>query len=793
MTKRPISKAFIIISLFAILLLGFSISGFSTIYYVNTAADAGGDGTTQELTGEHCAFKTIAQVNAASPAAGDSILFKKGETWREQLTVPSSGTNGHPITFGAYGDGADPIINGSDIMTTWVAGGREAGIFVGDMEEEVDAFTTQFDGKTVDAGVTLTVQSGTALNGTYSAMIDFDGTNDQAYAYKTFAEQTSCYVRFYFKLSADFTAGEAYQTGELFSLRDGTNQLIQIILAATPNTTTFAISNVRYLGETNVGSAASLTRGTTYYIDLYWKNHPTEGGLQWWLDGVSKGSTFIYDTSSFKPDNLWIGVATSTIIPTETSELYFDDVKISASSIGAFSADANVWAKVGVTTQPWSVCMDGTMGNIQGDFWNLLAEYNWHHNTVDDITYIYAATDPDARYTDPGVEVSQRNWGINVLGKSYIDVSNIAFEKFIQHGVRIKRESATACSYINVSNCTSRHNGMIGFNIAGSGGNYPPDNIILDTCTSYLNQMNGIMIDSYGTNITIDDCAIYNNAWTTIPNPTSWPIAGIRAITAGDRSYIDEVLVQGCHIYSNGPVILERGVANDQKGYGLHFDTITDGIARNNLIYDNDRAGIEVENSISCEAYYNIIYNHPTSSGFELYRENESNEIYNNVSYNNSIGILVGTGNTTELGVVNNLIKNNICTNNSWRELKATAGGENDGTKGIGNVYEHNCFDSESSGFIEWGSGIAKNTYDDWELAYQESTYSVELDPLFVGAGNYDFHLQGSSPCINAGTDVDLTEDYEGLKIRHAPDIGAHENQTNALFFAWNLFKQWWY
>jgi len=94
-----------------LLLFGFGIGNPDpTVYYVNTAADAGGDGTTQELTGEHCAFKTIAQVNAASPAAGDSVLFNKGNTWRETLTVPTSGSDGLPITFGAYGTGVKPKI-----------------------------------------------------------------------------------------------------------------------------------------------------------------------------------------------------------------------------------------------------------------------------------------------------------------------------------------------------------------------------------------------------------------------------------------------------------------------------------------------------------------------------------------------------------------------------------------------------------------------------------------------------------------------------------------------------------
>jgi len=63
-------------------------------------------------------YTTIAQVNAASFNAGDSILFNRGETWRETLTVPSSGSSGDHIIFSCYGTGERPKILGSDI-TTW--------------------------------------------------------------------------------------------------------------------------------------------------------------------------------------------------------------------------------------------------------------------------------------------------------------------------------------------------------------------------------------------------------------------------------------------------------------------------------------------------------------------------------------------------------------------------------------------------------------------------------------------------------------------------------------------------
>jgi len=58
------------------------------------------------------AWKTIAKVNSSSFQPGDYILFKKGEIWREQLNIPSSGIEGNPITFGAYGVGDKPAISG---------------------------------------------------------------------------------------------------------------------------------------------------------------------------------------------------------------------------------------------------------------------------------------------------------------------------------------------------------------------------------------------------------------------------------------------------------------------------------------------------------------------------------------------------------------------------------------------------------------------------------------------------------------------------------------------------------
>jgi hypothetical protein len=42
-----------------------------------------------------------------------SVLFKRGCVWTGQLTLSASGTPGHPFMLGAYGTGANPIINGT--------------------------------------------------------------------------------------------------------------------------------------------------------------------------------------------------------------------------------------------------------------------------------------------------------------------------------------------------------------------------------------------------------------------------------------------------------------------------------------------------------------------------------------------------------------------------------------------------------------------------------------------------------------------------------------------------------
>jgi Right handed beta helix region len=108
-TKHGITGIFILATFLVAL-----VPARATTYYVAAAGDDANSGTD---TGHP--WQTIAKVNAATFSAGDSILFNRGDAWQgTALTAPSGGSSGSPITFGAYGSGANPVIKGSTLLDT---------------------------------------------------------------------------------------------------------------------------------------------------------------------------------------------------------------------------------------------------------------------------------------------------------------------------------------------------------------------------------------------------------------------------------------------------------------------------------------------------------------------------------------------------------------------------------------------------------------------------------------------------------------------------------------------------
>jgi|GEM_PF-4580568 len=96
---------------------------FSETYYVSSSEGKDGNvGTTSAAP-----WKTLKKVGSSTFVPGDRIVLKRGDVWQESLVFSSSGAPGKEIMVSAYGEGKNPLINGSTVVDRWVPSG--AGVY----------------------------------------------------------------------------------------------------------------------------------------------------------------------------------------------------------------------------------------------------------------------------------------------------------------------------------------------------------------------------------------------------------------------------------------------------------------------------------------------------------------------------------------------------------------------------------------------------------------------------------------------------------------------------------------
>tara|TARA_B110001450_G_scaffold236794_1_gene242502 strand:+ start:361 stop:2028 length:1668 start_codon:yes stop_codon:yes gene_type:complete len=89
------------------IILSFAINNlFATTYYVSNSGDDRNSGLSSADP-----WSSISKINSSIFIPGDSILLNRNDTWNERLQVPTAGTIGLNILFGAYGTGSKPIID----------------------------------------------------------------------------------------------------------------------------------------------------------------------------------------------------------------------------------------------------------------------------------------------------------------------------------------------------------------------------------------------------------------------------------------------------------------------------------------------------------------------------------------------------------------------------------------------------------------------------------------------------------------------------------------------------------
>ena len=100
-------------TLIVILLICFTAD--AKTYYVSNSGNDNNNGLSTTSP-----WKTLDKVSSFTGfVAGDAILFNRGEVFYGSIKINNSGSSGNPITFGAYGSGAKPVITGFATVNGW--------------------------------------------------------------------------------------------------------------------------------------------------------------------------------------------------------------------------------------------------------------------------------------------------------------------------------------------------------------------------------------------------------------------------------------------------------------------------------------------------------------------------------------------------------------------------------------------------------------------------------------------------------------------------------------------------
>jgi parallel beta-helix repeat protein len=244
-------------------------------------------------------------------------------------------------------------------------------------------------------------------------------------------------------------------------------------------------------------------------------------------------------------------------------------------------------------------------------------------------------------------------------------------------------------------------------------------------------------------------------------------------------------IIQNCDVSWIGGEYVNPAVDATRLGNGISIIlNCTNIIARYNKINQCFDAGISpqgwgVFTQNNLQFYYNTISNCWYS--YELWTDAgvvmTNTHFYNNTCYNSggsfsasqrpdnlySAHICIWSFNGD---MTNTIIKNNIFDISLQHAVRIHE------STYPGLIIDNNLYNVADVAYTASGSF---ETLAEWQADCGQEVNSVSGDPLFLTPIN--FHLQATSPAIDTGTDVGLTEDYDGnvVPFNSIPDIGAYE------------------
>ena len=358
-------------------------------------------------------YKTIAKVNGLGLPVGSTVYFHTGETWREQLTVPSSGTSGNPITFTKYDStgesGADPIISGADLVTTWT-------LYSGTWKTAIEKTHANSYGTSGERNYRNILPADSALYSGTGIRITVKAAGSGEWAF----DGASVGV---------MTTGDVYDDTTRITWDGGAN--FDTVAA----------------GATSVSDSIGFDFDKTlrYGFHLYMTDRSNMS--------YEAGGTFdsYYNTSTDHTMTL-----DPPLIPSVTGqwncitklEVYVPEV----------------YYNTGISTAPDIVFINGAVA-VQATYSaNVSADSTWFWTTAGaDTLFIYTTTASDTS----NIEVGQRDNCIYMVAKDYITIENIHAKHSNVHGIHLNDWSSGGMSNIIIQDNTVSYCG--GKNVGGNG------------------------------------------------------------------------------------------------------------------------------------------------------------------------------------------------------------------------------------------------------------------------------------------------------------------------------------
>lgn len=466
-----------------------------TQYFVDPAGSDAAAGTSPAV-----AWQTLTHAGAASYSAGDSLLLKRGGKWRETLTFPSSGSNGSPITIGAYGTGADPIISAADVLSTtgWTLHTDTLATFLSDNFTRADSSGW-----------------GSAATGTDTDKSWDGGTVNFAISSNRGA------------LTKDFG-------GMLTGVGDERSDDVDVFaeFSSVPATSDNGGDGVHFRVSASSGYAASYERstGTVYLLDAYHGGAITTAPLadlgaafklRAWCQTVSGGNVRIriraWASAGSEPSTWSIDYLDSTLkYPSGSYSIAaYNTTGVSDSFARQFTVQsivgtfASTYQKTLATDPGYVVIEDGALLTHVTSVALVEAtpaSFYW----ISNVLYVHATGGGSPASNGRVYEAATRAYCIDISAKSWVTVGAIVCEATTFNGNNAGIHIQNGSHDVIVDGATARFNNVWGI-FAGAEGGTTPTNITFRNCLAYQNQGYGGIGGAANTLFLVEDCVSYGN------------------------------------------------------------------------------------------------------------------------------------------------------------------------------------------------------------------------------------------------------------------------------------------